>query len=98
MKFKHEAKAGTLILVDQGEYSNYVVMGFFVALRDFTPANEIELFLQENPAQKEDYKFDQDLFLAYLIGKGLLLEIQYGNLYMGSYRSGEANFTPPGDA
>jgi hypothetical protein len=35
------AKAGKLVCVDRGEYSDYEVTGFFVVLRDFSPREEL---------------------------------------------------------
>lgn len=79
------AKAGSLLLVDSGSYSDYSVIGFFVALRDFCPQDELNEYLIQEPS---DY-FDGDKFLAFLLAKGLLLEIEYGNLHFGGYSSAE---------
>lgn len=81
------AKAGKLLCVDRGEYSDYNVTGFFVALRDFDPRAELDEFLNAHPEQREDYSFEQDMFLAALLAKGLLLEVDYGTLYLGTYSS-----------
>jgi hypothetical protein len=88
------AKAGTLLCVDRGEYSNYEVTGFFVVLQDFNPRAEVGEFLAEHPNQKEDYHFNEDQFLAVLLAKGLLLEVKYGGLYLGSCVD-DIGFTPP---
>ncbi len=85
------AKAGSLLLVDSGSYSDYSVIGFFVTLRDFCPQDELNEYLMQEPS---DY-FDGDKFLAFLLAKGLLLEIEHGNLYLGEYSSAEDfRFTP----
>ena len=83
------AKAGKLVCVDRGEYSDYEVTGFFVVLRDFSPREELGEYLNSNPEQKDSYCFEQDRFLATLLEKGLLLEVEYGTLYLGSYSSHE---------
>lgn len=89
------AKAGKLVCVDKGEYSDYDVTGFFVVLRDFNPRKELDEYLNANPKQKANYCFKPDGFLAKLLEKGLLLEIEYGTLYLGSYSSHEFfRFTP----
>ncbi len=89
------AHAGKLICVDQGEYSDYTVLGFFVVLRDFDPKAELELHMEVHPEQKEDYNFRSDSYLAGLLAKGLLLEIEHGTLYLGAYSCANLfNFTP----
>ena len=89
------AKAGSLICVDRGEYSDYRVLGFFVALRDFDPRIELAEHLKEQPEQTEDYAFEGDMYLSYLLSKGLLLEIDYSTLYLGAYAQSDAiRFTP----
>jgi len=83
------AKAGKLLCVDSGAYSDYIVSGFFVVLRDFDPHAELEAHLDANPAQREAYHFKEDSFLAALLAKGLLLEVGYGTLYLTGYSSHE---------
>jgi len=79
------AKAGTLLCLNQGEYSDYNVIGFFVALADFDPANELQKFLGAHPEWAEDYSFESDAFVAELIRLGFLLDIPYSTMYLGAY-------------
>ncbi len=89
------AKAGKLLCVDSGAYSDYSVRGFFVVLRDFDPHAELAAHLDANPVQREAYHFEEDAFLAALLAKGLLLEVEYGTLYLTGYSSHEEfRFTP----
>lgn len=89
------AKAGKLLCVDRGEYSDYNVTGFFVVLRDFDPRAELDEFLSAHPEQRDDYSFEPDGFLAALLAKGLLLEVEYGTLFLGAYSCHESfSFTP----
>ena len=89
------AKAGKLLLVDSGKYSDYQVIGFFVVLRDFDPNAELASYLDANPEQKETYRFKEYSFLAALLAKGLLMEVEFGNLYLTGYSSHEEfMFTP----
>ena len=89
------AKAGKLLCVDGGEYSDYGVVGFFVVLRDFDPLAELAAHLDAQPEQRESYAFSGDSYVAALLAKGLLLEVDYGSLYLGSYSSyAELRFTP----
>ncbi len=90
------AKAGKLLCLDGGEYSDYQVFGFFVVLQDFTPMAEIKLF-EDTPEGKDanDYGFDARAFLAFLLRKGLLLEIEYGTFFLGTYCSPAAAYFQP---
>lgn len=79
------AKAGHLLQVDEGAYSNYSVIGFFVVLRDFDPMALLEEYKAAHPEQVEAYSFRSGMFLAFLLSNGLLLEIERGSLYLGLY-------------
>lgn len=88
------AKAGKLICVDNGAYSDYCVTGFFVVLKDFSPMDELEAYKELHPDQVQ-YHFRPHEFLTSLLEKGYLLEIEYGTLYLGAYSScEEISFTP----
>lgn len=89
------AKAGKLLLMDSGDYSDYTVVGFFVVLKDFDPMKELEEYKAANPDKAKDYEFGEDAFLAVLLAKGYLMEVEHGNLYLGSYGcSRDVRFTP----
>ena len=97
---KSIAKAGTLMSVESGCFSDYQVVGFFVVLRDFTPADELDDYISTRPDQKETYCFRESEFLAFLLAKGLLLEIEYSKLHLGDYsRINEVEYYPldPGE-
>lgn len=81
-----ELKAGALLCIDEGEYSGYSVIGFFVVLKDFDPFAQIPLFApcpEDVPVRNQ--KIDKNKFLAFLIKSGFLLEIDYHTLYLGAY-------------
>lgn len=89
------AKAGKLLCVDSGEYSAYSVHGFFVVLRDFDPLAELAAHMDAHPEQRERYHFRQESYLAALLANGLLMEVDYGTLYLGGYSNHEELiFTP----
>jgi hypothetical protein len=89
------AKAGKMICVDSGEYSNYSITGFFVVLKDFNPMAELKEYKAANPDECKPYSFNDSKFLAQILTKGLLLEIEYGTLYMGAREEFDGvNFTP----
>lgn len=93
------SKAGKLLCVDSGVYSSYSVHGFFVVLRDFDPHAELAEYLDVNPKQRVIYSFDEHRFLAALLSKGLLMEVEYGTLYLSDYSCHEeVKFMPSADA
>lgn len=81
----NEAKAGQLILVDEGCYSDHTVMGFFVVLKTFVPISKLSEYLCENPGESKRGIFNTDKFLAFLIREELLLEVEHGNLFLSAY-------------
>lgn len=89
-----EAEAGKLIRIEDGEYSDYEVIGFFLVLKTFEPQAELRKFILANPEMRETYRFNKDKFLAFLLEKGLLLEIEHGILFMGSDSATGVNFCP----
>jgi hypothetical protein len=97
------AKAGKLLCVDRGEYSDYEVIGLFVVLRDFNPRAELGEYLAANPDDIIDHceygveihRFNEDAYFAVLLAKGLLMKVEYGTLYLGSYSNLKSfNFVP----
>lgn len=89
------AKAGKLLSIENGEYSDYQVIGFFVVLRDFDPMAELAEHLAADAEQAKPNSFEDEKFLAALLAKGLLLELEYGTLHTGTYgNSRDAWFTP----
>ena len=83
------AIAGQLLCLDNGEYSDYCVTGFFVVLKDFNPLEELSKYIDANPEQKVNYCFESSAYLAELLAKGFLMEIEYKTLYLGSYNNHE---------
>ena len=92
------AKAGKLLCVSKGAYSDYSVVGFFVVLKDFCPAEELAKYLNNNPEQMDNYCFEEDSFLASVLAKGFLLELEHGTIHLADYgRYAECRFTPAND-
>lgn len=91
-----EAKAGKFLLMDQGEYSDYHVVGLFVIEKDFVPYDILEVYLQENPKNREDYYFEPDRFIAYLVREGYVKEIEFDTFFLSGYGSvDEIEYRPP---
>ncbi len=89
------AKAGRLLAVSRGEYSSHEVIGFFVVLQDFVPDDELEQYLQQHPDDCRAYEFADDRFLAWMLQKGLMLEIRHDEMFLTGYgQASEFRFTP----
>jgi len=90
------AKAGTLLAISRGCYSNYEIQGFFVVLKDFDPMAEITKWHATAPCNEYGNP-DLDAFLPSLIASGVILEIQYGEFHTVDYGDvEEAWFQPIG--
>ena len=76
---------GKLLAIESGEYSDFNVKGFFVALKDFDMREEISAYLDEHPEQRDEYCADQYAFLAWMLRRGNWLEIDHVQCYIGSY-------------
>lgn len=85
MENKTAARPGQLLCMTSGCYSDYDVEGFFVVLRAFVPADELEAYLDANPGQRKAYNFDRAPFVGALIQRGLVMLIDYGTLHLGEY-------------
>lgn len=95
MNEQNIAKAGSLLSVEEGEYSDYGVVGFFVVLADFDTKAVLDEYLSENQDNARRYSFDRSKFIAFVISRGFLLEIKYSGWYIGSYSScDDMRFTP----
>lgn len=87
MKKDSVSKVGERILASNGEYSDYQVMGLFVVAKQFCWAAELAEFLEKNPEQATNYRFNDYQFLAGLSAKGLLDDLSYREVHLGSYSS-----------
>jgi len=80
---------GTLILVTQGEYSDYGIDGFYRAEKDIDILGLLKEYLLAHPEQEENYSFLAGGFLTYLYARdpALLEEISFAELHLGDYSS-----------
>lgn len=96
----HIAKKGSMILVESGAYSDYGVDGLFLVLLDFSPKLELAEYMRTVVAPppipnalcadglyRED-GFRHEAYIAHLIGKKLIREVEYDSLYVGGFGDG----------
>ncbi len=90
-----ELKAGELIVFSSGEYSSYGYDGHFVALRDVSNDEMLELVsalkAEESSDPDELYGHARDSFIARAIQQGWLLSVNCREIHYGSY--GELNLS-----
>ena len=84
MELKGTIKAGKLFTIESGEYSDYDVDGFFVALRDFRPHDEVCDYLYRHQ-RNESGRVNRYGFAAFLASKGLIMDVDYHRIHVGSY-------------
>lgn len=80
-----KVSAGKLFVLSQGSYSDYCYDGFFVALQDINFGQELEDFTKIIPASQWRKASGRDAFIAYLIKKGLVLAIDYDEIWIGDH-------------
>lgn len=78
-------KSGSLILVDSGEYGDYLVLGFCRALKDFNPFVELEKYKEIHQDKSGRYNYDDVSFYQQLISSGLLEQLKFDRLFLGSF-------------
>lgn len=75
-----QVTSGQYLLVDQGEYSDYCVIGIFVALRDF----DVRIVLKEHlDFNAKASPRNRDSFVNFLIRSEYLIEVDHDTLYLG---------------
>ena len=60
---------GEVFLITDGEYDDYFVIGLACAKKKFDIRAVVREYLDENPAQRADHKFEGTKFVKYLLDK-----------------------------
>ena len=70
-----------------GAYSDYSVLEWMIALKDFKPKEVLSEFLSLNPKEKEHYGANYDAFIAWVIDKEYAKMIEDPGIewYVGDY-------------
>ncbi len=91
-------KAGEVVVLTSGQYSDYGLTGFVVAIADFDMSDEAILYALDSRSKYDDYgfdKFDYDEFVAWLIKKELVIPVKYREIHLGSYDDFSNDFKIP---
>lgn len=90
-------KEKTVLAMETGEYSDYSVLGFFEAVVDVDEQKVVDEYLSQHPQQKQMFHFDHYQFVAWLVEKGYLRDIDYARWFIGSYGQAPSEMsTTPG--
>lgn len=84
-------QVGRMVLLSHGAYSSYSRTMWAMVVQEFDPAAELAAYLDANPEQKARYKFNADKFLASVIAKGYLVEIEefFDEWLLGDYSAAD---------
>ena len=78
-------KAGALLLITTGEYSDYYPHGIFRAVRDFNIKETVALYIEREKPDTEEYSFEFDKLVAWLSREGYVEDVQHTELWLGAY-------------
>ncbi len=78
-------KAGELVMMSAGEYSDYGIHGLFRAKADIDPDTLVAEWLAAHPEQNETYRFREHQFLAEVCKRGLLEDVAAVEWHLGDY-------------
>lgn len=80
------AQPGDLVLLTEGEYDGYGVIGVALVLKSFTPLDERDRFLQTLDLEARYREFDHKAFVQWLTDEGLIINRNYVQfLHLGEF-------------
>ena len=79
---------GEVVVLTEGEYSDYGICGYFVAIKDFDMAEQAQLFVKESKLSVSDFQ-------AFLIGKELTIPVAHREIHLGNYSKFDDEFNAP---
>lgn len=85
-------KAGEVVVLTSGQYSDYGLSGFIVAIADFDMSEEAISYALNSRATKTP---DYDEFIAMLIKKELVIPVKYREVHLGNYGDFTKDFKIP---
>ncbi len=87
-------KKGETVLITSGAYSSYSIHFLAIAKKDADLSELKKEYLEKNPEENEDYKFNSDKFGSFLsVEKDLFEETDYKEIFLGDYgKASECNF------
>lgn len=94
MKTNMKIEKGEVIVLTQGEYSDFGIEGFIIALEDFDMSTEAQLHYKAQIAKGNDYDQTSD-FAAHLITTEKAIPVRYRAIHLGNYLGFDKDFNIP---
>lgn len=89
MKQNLNIEKGEVVVATKGEYSDFGLDGFFVAIQNIDLAAQAQIYTKR---VKEEYEGSTYGFIAYLIAKELVIPVRYREIFIGSYGDFDPDF------
>lgn len=82
---------GSVLIFSSGEYSDYHIVGFLVAVRDLKLKELVKQFKSEFIAKDKWDRASPDNFPSWLVSKELAMPIDSTEVYLGDYSDFEGS-------
>lgn len=79
------AKSGDVLLLTEGEYSDFDVLGIVIALVDFDPLDARDEYVMSLPLEERYRSFNSRAFIESMVEKGLVEIKAHKTLHLGEY-------------
>ena len=76
---------GTTLMFSEGVYDDYTGLGIYKVIAPFVPKYVLNTYLENNPNETEKHCFQTWKFIAYMVDKGLIEEVDHKEIHLGSY-------------
>ena len=83
-------KRNDIVLISSEEYSHYGILDTFRVVKAFDTATVMKNYLSRRPRQTEEYHFENDKFITYLIDHNYVKELKTKEWHISDYDT--ANF------
>lgn len=78
-------EAGEILMITNGEYSDFGHIGLFRVVVDFDAKLALQKYLDQHPEEQNDYSGSEYSFAAWLLRQGLVEDVDYKTWHVGAY-------------
>lgn len=82
---RQNVSSDRLILLTAGAYSDYAPVALVKWVSALEPFAVLEQYLSMHPAEREDYSFNSDRFVAWMLREGMAVEVDCEEFSVGAY-------------
>jgi hypothetical protein len=83
---------GEVIVLTQGEYSDFGIDSFAVALQDFDMGGQAREYAKETGKDSYQNGTWANVFIPWMVIKQLIMPVEYREIYIGTYGTFEPDF------